>query len=242
MLLEHAEPLVRRLRAIHNLSEMDEQAVLRLPITVRRIDSGQTVLTTGDRPSVCCLIIDGFLLRSKIAVEGSRQVLSFHQPGDIPDLQSLFLDALDHEIIALGDCVLGFIPHDAIRALIRSSQKIAEAFWRDTLIDAAIFREWICNVGQRSALSRLAHLILEIHTRLTTIERTKGLSFQFPATQTIFAEAIGTSAVHANRIIQELRQKGLLAIERGSVTILDEKGLRQLADFNPLYLHLQPTL
>ena len=78
MLLEHAEPLVRRLRAIHNVTEKDEQAVLRLPITVRRIDSGQTVLTTGDRPSVCGLIIDGFLLRSKIAAEGSRQVLSFH--------------------------------------------------------------------------------------------------------------------------------------------------------------------
>lgn len=242
MTLDIMEPLLKRLRLTANSSDQDEQAILRLPITVKRVAGGQTVVATGDRPSVCCLIIDGFMQRSKIVGDARRQILSFHQPGDIPDLQSLHLHVLDHELTTLEDCILGFIPHDALRSLTRSSPRVAEALWRDTLIDSAIFREWICNVGQRDAISRLAHLILEIYTRLTTIGRVTDVSFRFPVTQVILGEAIGTSIVHTNRVIKELRSKGLLEIERGEISILDLEGLRQVADFNPLYLHLDPAL
>ncbi len=97
-------------------------------------------------------------------------------------------------------------------------------------------------MGQRDAVSRLAHLILEIYTRLATIGRVKDLSFEFPATQAIFAEAIGTSPVHLNRVVQELRKRELLEFERGQITILDKDGLRELSGFDPLYLHLDPAL
>lgn len=87
--------------------------------------------------------------------------MAFHQPCDIPDLQSLFLH-LDHEMSTLCDCVLAFIPHAPLRSLVRSRPRIAEALWRDTLADAAMFRKWICNVGQRPGISRLAHLALAL--------------------------------------------------------------------------------
>jgi CRP-like cAMP-binding protein len=149
---------------------------------------------------------------------------------------------MDHEVSALADAVLGFIPHAPLHKLIRTRPNIAAALWRDTLTDAAIFREWICNVGQRPASSRLAHLVLEIYTRLKAIGRVEGLSFTFPATQDLFAQAIGTSAVHANRTIQSLRSEGVLAFNRGTITILDEAKLRSFADFDALYLHLDPAL
>lgn len=216
--------------------------VSRLPITVRQMASRQTIVATGDRPSICCLVIDGFVQRSKVVGKGNRQILSFHQPGDIPDLQSLYLHVQNHEIITLSESVLGFIHHDPLRELLRSRPHVAEAFWRDILVDAAIFREWICNVGQRDAANRLAHLILELYTRLGAIGRVTNTSFKFPATQSFFAEAIGITDVHLNRVVQELRTKGLLEIERGQITILDLEQLRQMADFDPLYLHLNQAL
>lgn len=241
MLGERFDPLLKRLRLTAGISEQDERAISQLPVRVKQIAAGETVTRTGDKPSVCCLVIDGFVQRSKVVAESHRQILSFHQPGDIPDLQSLFLPVLDHDIIALGPCILGFISHAPLRELIRSNSRIAEALWRDTLIDAPIFREWICNVGQRSAVSRFAHLVLEIYTRLASIGKADDLSFQFPATQVIFAEAIGTSLVHMNRVVQELRSKGLLDMEHGWITIHDLDQLRQVADFDPLYLHLNPA-
>jgi CRP-like cAMP-binding protein len=149
---------------------------------------------------------------------------------------------MDQDVSALGDAVVGFIPHSALEELTTRRSNITKALWRDTLTDAAIFREWICNVGQRPASTRLAHLILEIYTRLQTIGRTEGSSFRFPATQTLFAEAIGTSSVHVNRVIQSLRGEGLLKFEREKIHILNEAILRRIADFDPLYLHLDPSL
>src|SRR3954462_14519502 len=140
------EPMLKRLRLTSGITREDEQAILRLPITSRRMDAGQTIVATGDRPSVCCLVIDGFVIRSKIVGEGSRQILAFHQPGDIPDLQSLYLSEMDHDVSALGDAVLGFIPHSSLDDLIRRRPNVTKALWRDTLTDAAIFREWICNL------------------------------------------------------------------------------------------------
>jgi CRP-like cAMP-binding protein len=239
---EIIEPLLKRLRVTTSLDEEDERAIRELPITVKPMEDAQPIVSYGDRPSSCCLVIDGFVLRSKLVGSGGRQILAFHQPGDIPDLQSLFLHVMDHDVSTLGPAVLGFIPHLPLEVLTSRRPQIAKALWRDTLTDAAIFREWICNVGQRPASSRLAHLIFEIYTRLQVIGRTNGLSFAFPATQALFAEALGTSSVHANRVIQNLRAEGVLQLERGKITILSEAKLKGLADFDPLYLHLAPSL
>jgi CRP-like cAMP-binding protein len=235
-------PILKRLEATANLDEEDRRAFASLPMTVKQVSNGDRIVALGERPSVCCLIADGFVLRAKVVAEGNRQILAFHQPGDIPDLQSLFLHVLDHDVNALGDGLLAFIPHDPLRRLISSRPNVAQALWRDTLTDAAIFREWICNVGQRSAYSRLAHLVLELFTRLKVIGRTDGPSFWFPATQQLFGQAIGVSEVHVNRVIQELRSNGVLEFGRGRITILDEAKLRSATDFDPLYLHLDASL
>ncbi|MCK1393974.1 Crp/Fnr family transcriptional regulator [Bradyrhizobium sp. 1] len=239
---EIIEPFLKRLRVSTDIVEEDERAISSLPIVARQVANGEAIASIGDRPSACCLVIDGFVLRSKIVGTGQRQILAFHQAGDVPDLQSLFLHVMDHDVSALGNCVLGFIPHGPLRDLIKHRPNIAQALWRDTLTDAAVFREWICNIGQRDATSRVAHLVLELYTRLKAIGRTDGLAFSFPATQALFADAIGTSVVHMNRVVQELRSRRLLDFDRGRISILDEAGLREAADFDALYLHLDPSL
>ncbi|UPK31381.1 Crp/Fnr family transcriptional regulator [Bradyrhizobium sp. 195] len=239
---EMTEPFLKRLRINTEIDEEDERAINSLPIATKRMANGELIASVGDRPTACCLVIDGFILRSKIVGTGQRQVLAFHQPGDVPDLQSLFLHIMDHDLTALGHCVLGFIPHGALRELIKRRPSVAQALWRETLTDAAIFREWICNIGQRDATSRVAHLVLELYARLKAIGRTDGLSFNFPATQTLFADAVGTSVVHMNRVVQELRNQRLLDFDRGRISILDEARLRKTADFDALYLHQDPSL
>ncbi|MBR0880966.1 winged helix-turn-helix domain-containing protein [Bradyrhizobium liaoningense] len=112
--------------------------------------------------------------------------------------------------------------------------------------DATVFVAFLDMLGLSlligSYVSCLAHLIFELYARLATIGRGEGSSFQFPATRALFADAIGTSAVHLNRVVQELRTRGLLEMERGKIETLDLDELRKLADFDPLYLHLDAAL
>jgi CRP-like cAMP-binding protein len=149
---------------------------------------------------------------------------------------------MDHELATLTPCTLGFIHHDTLQKLHRRRPTVAEIFWRDTLIDAAMFREWIVNVGQRPAPARLAHVMMELRERLKVIGRVEGASFDMPLTQEQIGEALGITAVHANRVIKQLRQDGIVDLHRGRVTVLSEAKFEELADFDSRYLHQSPNL
>jgi CRP-like cAMP-binding protein len=232
--------LVRRLEVDTSpLSQEEKNAILRLPVTIREIGADQDVLREGDRPSQCYVVLEGFQCRYKMLRDGERQIMSFHVAGDIPDLQSLFLEVMDHSLGTITPNKVGFITHDVLRELIRAQPGIGERLWRETLIDAAIFREWITNVGSRDAYTRIGHLICEFFVRLRSVGLAKGTTFNFPITQTEIADATGLSTVHVNRSVQQLRADGLISIERGVCTIPDFERLKEAAMFEPGYLHLQ---
>jgi CRP-like cAMP-binding protein len=224
------------------ITEEDLREINALPITVRDYPAERTVVRDGQRATECCLIAEGFCMRSKTIADGKRQILSLHIPGEIPDLMSLFLHVMDHDLSTLTPCRLGFIHHETLQKLHRRRPNVAEIFWRDTLIDAAMFREWIVNVGQRPAPARLAHVIVELRERLKVIGRVSGNTFEMPLTQEQIGEALGVTAVHANRVIKQLRQDGIVELHRGRVTVLSESKLLELADFDGRYLHQSPAL
>jgi CRP-like cAMP-binding protein len=234
--------LVRRLRTYAAISDEDIETIRALPIAVRDFPAGREVVRDGQRATECCLIVEGFCIRSKTIADGKRQILSIHIPGEIPDLMSLFLHVMDHDLSTLTACRLGFINHEILRQLHRRRPNVAEMFWRDTLIDASMFREWIVNVGQRAAPARLAHVMAELRERLRVIGRVDGNSFEMPLTQEEIGEALGTTGVHVNRVIRQLREDGIVELQRGRVTVLDEARFLELADFDDRYLHQSPAL
>jgi CRP-like cAMP-binding protein len=234
--------LVTRLRTISALDDQDVQAVRSLPVVLKQYQPGQAIVRDGDRPTECCLLSQGFCVRSKTTSNGRRQILSIHVPGEIPDLQSLHLHVLDHDLTTLTECTLGFISHVSLREITRRRPNVAEVFWRDTLIDAAMFRDWIVNVGQRAAPNRLVHIIVELRERLKVIGMIQGARSEMPLTQEQLGEAMGITSVHVNRIVKQLREDNVLEFHRGFVTVIDEKKLLELADFDGLYLHQRPSL
>ena len=122
-------PLVRMLESILVLSE-DEKDVLRtVNGTIKSVGPRQDLVREGDRPSECCLVLEGFAYRYKLTEDGKRQIFSFHIPGDIPDLQSLHLDVMDHSLSSLSACKVMFIPHETVRDL----DPALSAHWRCVL-------------------------------------------------------------------------------------------------------------
>ena len=234
--------LIERLRTNDAISDEDIDAIRALPIAVRDFPAAREVVRDGQRATECCLIVEGFCIRSKTIADGKRQILSIHIPGEIPDLMSLFLHVMDHDLSTLTACRLGFISHETLRQLHRRRPVVAEMFWRDTLIDAAMFREWIVNVGQRPAPARLAHVMMELRERLRVIGRLEGNGFEMPLTQEEIGDALGITAVHVNRVIRQLREDGIAELHRGRVTVVDESKFRELADFDDRYLHQSPAL
>ena len=57
-------------------------------------------------------------------------------------------------------------------------------------------------------------------------------------TQIDLADATGLTAVHANRMLRQLRERGLVEFRQGLVKILDWPALKDFAGFDPRYLFL----
>jgi len=236
-----ASALITKLTVSNRLDSDDIRALQNLRIQERRLGPRQAVVRDGDRPTECCLLAEGFAFRSKATVDGERQVMSVHIAGEIPDLQSLHLKVMDHDLVTITPCTLGFIAHDEIKRLNHERPNIADAMWRETLIDAAIFREWIVNLGKREALPRTAHLLVELHKRLMSIGYTRDGLFALPVTQADLGDCLGLSTVHVNRVLQFLRKDELITASRSEFNILDHERLEQLAGFDASYLHLNPS-
>jgi CRP-like cAMP-binding protein len=110
--------------------------------------------------------------------------------------------------------------------------------WQDTLIETAIAREWIANIGRRDSRTRVAHFLCEVALRLESAGLGTRTAWELPLTQDQIADCTGLTAVHVNRTLKGLAKAGLITHERRSVAIDDWKKLARAGDFSPGYLHL----
>lgn len=231
--------LIGQLESITELSRADRDAIASLPFRIRTIAERRDLIRENSQPVESCLVVEGMLCRYKMLSNGRRQILSFHFPGDMPDLQSLHLPVMDHAIASITPSRVALIPHEAVRDLGRNAPNAAAALARHGLVDAAIAREWLANIGRRTALERVAHLICECFVRLRALGLARQKTFELPLTQSEIGDATGLSNVHVNRTMRELRRLGLIEHNGRVHAITDWEMLQEAGDFDPAYLHLK---
>jgi CRP-like cAMP-binding protein len=236
----HSNPLVLKFDRLFPLTT-EEKAILEGACArIATFATDQDIVRDGDRPSECNLLLEGFVCRYKVTANGRRQILSFQFPGDIFDTQSFILEEMDHSIAALTLCRVGVIPHTTMRTITEKYPRLARALWKETLMDAAVFREWVVSVGRRSAYERIAHLMCEVFARLEVVRLTRGNAVDWPMTQTEIGDALGLSPVHVNRTLQALRGDGLITLRNSTLVIRDWERLKEVGQFDRRYLHLKP--
>ena len=110
--------------------------------------------------------------------------------------------------------------------------------WFASLVDSAVLREWLVNVGQRSGEERVAHVLCELLVRLRAVGLAQNGAFQLPITQNELGDTTGLSTVHVNRVLQSLRHAELISWRGEDLVILDQEKLFKFAGFTPNYLHI----
>jgi CRP-like cAMP-binding protein len=233
---------VRTLETHSALCAEDREAVLALPFTLKTLEPQSYTVREGQAPQACAVLLSGFAYRQKLAGDGSRQILSLHIPGEALDFQNLFLDVSDHNVQTLTRAEMALIPRADLQHLARSRSAIGHAILVTMLVEASIFREWVLNVGQRDARSRLAHLLCEIAVRLETQGLADENGYELPMTQEQLADALGLTPVHINRTIMSLEADGFIKRDKRRIHFPEWRRMREVADFNQRYLHLEPQL
>ena len=231
--------LIHKLEQFTRLSRDDKQALENAAsLKVRHLAPKEDIIHEGDRPRQLNLILEGWACRYKVLEDGRRQITNFLLPGDLCDMRMFILKEMDHSIGALTPLRAAEIPSDVILELTHSSPRLSRALWWNSLVEEAIAREWTTNLGQREAIERMAQLFCELFVRLRSVGLTNRISCELPVTQEQLGDATGLSTVHVNRMLQAMREQGLIVLKGKSLTIPDLEALKRAALFNANYLHL----
>jgi CRP-like cAMP-binding protein len=198
----------------------------------------EDIIREGDHSPDCHVVLSGLACRYKILPDGGRQIMAFLVPGDLCDAEIFILRSMDHSVGALTPTTTALIAGEKMKELLRRPGCMSEALWWGTLTDLGVLRERIVDHGRRDAHERIAHLLYEMLVRYRMVGIAKDDAFEFPITQADLADATGITPVHANRMLQQLREEKLISLERRTLTILDPERLRAVAGFNANYLHL----
>jgi len=234
----NAAYLIRKLEHCALLSNDEKSALESACGNGRSFAAGTDLVMEGDPAQRVNVILEGFACRYRLQADGRRQVVGLLLPGDMCDVRVCILRKMDHSIGTLSAVRAAFFSREAIEDLMERFPRLMRALWWSTLVEESITREWVVNVGHRTAFERMAHLFCELFERLHTVGLTRGNTCDLPMTQTELGDALALSAVHVNRVLMEMRHSGLITLRNQQLTLHDYDSLRSLAGFNVRYLHL----
>lgn len=229
-------PLVRKLSTFVALPPDDLELLAGFHRRRRTFAAGSDVIHEGEVRQCAYILAQGWVCSYKVLPDGRRQIVDFQIPGDFLGLRSLLFRAADHSAEAVTRIEASEVMvTDILDAFTRAPRLATAVLWAASR-DEAMVVEHLVNIGRRSAEQRLSHFLLEMDTRLTLVGLSEADGYAFPLTQYHLADLLGLTAVHVNRVIRLLREKGLVTIQSRRVTFMDRDRLVELAGFDKAYL------
>ena len=234
--LRRDDPFAIRLKNYLDLGRSDLDALRSLIESEMTVKKRRDLVHDGDEFTKFCFVKEGFAARYKLLRNGKRQIVTFVLPGDIIGLPISFFSNATYSVVALTDMKMDICARDAFLALCYRRPKFGLALSWFAVHEAANHAEHIINIGRRTPVERVAHFLLEIHSRLALVGRATESGFNLPITQEMMADALGLSVPHLNRMISRLRADGMITINDRNVEFVDLKATQQLAQFQ----HIRP--
>src|SRR5579872_1532623 len=185
------DPFIARIRNMIDLCTADLdglRAVIEAELTVKK---RRDLVLDGYEFCKLCFVKDGFAARYKLLRNGKRQIVNFVLPGDIVGLPGSFFDRAANSVIAVSDMTLQVCSLESFVGLCYRRPKFGLVLSWLAVQEAASSAEHIINVGRRTPIERLAHLLLEMHARLTAVGSAEAFAFTIPFTQEMMSDALG---------------------------------------------------
>ncbi|MCR9152343.1 MAG: Crp/Fnr family transcriptional regulator [Rhodobacteraceae bacterium] len=229
-------PLTRKLSAFVALSEVELGVLERLHQRRKFFGVGRDIVHQGQSAQAAYILSKGWVCSYKLQPDGTRQIVDFQVPGDFLGLRSVLLRTSDHSFEPIVDVEAAEVLTSDLLEVFVHTPRVATAILWAASRDEAMVVEHLVGIGRRGADIRMAHFLLELGSRLALVGMGSKEGYDCPLTQYHLADALGLSAVHVNRVLRQLRERGLVTFRDGHVTFQDRAGLVELADYDPAYL------
>ncbi|AWI86854.1 Crp/Fnr family transcriptional regulator (plasmid) [Alloyangia pacifica] len=235
-------PLARKLSAFAVFNDSEMAVLERLHERRRSFSAGRDLVYQGQSRQAAYVLASGWACSYKIQADGTRQIVDVQIPGDFLGLRSVLLRTSDHSFEPITDIeAIEVLSEDLLNVLTQMPRLATAIFWAASR-DEAMVVEHLVGIGRRDAAARMAHFLLELASRLSLVGLGGRGGYDCPLTQYHLADALGLSAIHVNRVLRQLRERGLVTFRDGHVSFQDYNGLVTLADFDPTYLDQEGPL
>ncbi|MFC6623176.1 Crp/Fnr family transcriptional regulator [Novosphingobium panipatense] len=150
---------------------------------------------------------EGWASRYCVLPDGRRQITALFLPGDYCEPQWLLSGKSDLPIVALTPVKAQTVPLAGIHAkpgdgVMKLLRGVLEAHDRQT--------SWIVSLGRKSAIERVTDLLAELFQRMRSHKQIVENCCTMPLTQQDIADVVGLTPVHVNRVLGDLRSRGLV--------------------------------
>lgn len=229
--------LINKLTRFVSLSATELDGLAQLQSKPRNMKRGQMLVSEGQPKSKVFVLHEGWGCSYKDQPDGGRQIITFPIAGDCVGMRSAMLRTADHSVTLLTNAVVTELQGSRLMQTLNELPRLGAALMWAASREEAMVVEHLVNIGRRSALARTAHFFMELAERLNLCGRATETEFPCPLSQFVIADALGLTAIHVNRVLRQLRERELMSLKAGRVTIYDLAGLREHAGFHGGYLN-----
>jgi CRP-like cAMP-binding protein len=224
---------LRQRQVLRDFSAKEVEFVANFKSGELNIEAGTNILLQSTNSAHLYTVLSGWAFRYKSLPDGRRQILNYALPSDLLGLQGSINDEMEHSVEALTDMMLCVFPREKLWSLYTDFPTLAfDVTWlaarEEQLLD-----EQLLSVGRRTAMERLAHLLLTLFQRAEEVGLTKGDCIQFPFTQQHVADTLGMSLVHINKTLRRLNATKAMQWKDRKFEMHDREAMAKIANYEP---------
>ena len=222
--------------AVERLARLDTRHRLVPAKTTLQDQATASGSEVGGGGMVPLLVANGWAVSYTMLPDGGRQIIDFHLPGDLLGWPAAPAPSAGALVATLNECMISELDGAILEEISHSSEPLAAAFRWTRAMNDAIGQQHLVSLGRRTALARVAHLLLELGDRLRLVGRADETGFRCPLTQLDIGDALGLTSVHVSRTLKQLRERGCLTFRNGFASLDDRQQLIELAAYDPSFL------
>jgi CRP-like cAMP-binding protein len=199
--------------------------------TLKDYSTEEIISRQGDEDDRTYFVQSGWARLYVHCANGARQIVDIALAGDV-----IVKDSRSEELAAITPVTAWSGPSDNFMRFISSPAPAPRALKKIVAEQRSRLTEHIVRVGQLSALTRIAHFLMELRARLLRIGEGGRNGFDCPLTQNELADSLGLTPIHLNRMLRDARQRGLFEFRRGRIDFIDFEATARIAEMDNIYI------
>lgn len=195
------------------------------------LEAGKTLIEAGMEHPYVYRLQSGWAARTRRLEDGRNQYILIFLPGDLFAVKSMFVTRQPDAVQMLSKAVVERVHYRELYKAYSENPDVAMRCTWQIVEEERRLHSWVVGLGQGTAEERVALLLLDFQGRLAlsgTIAA-DAHTYEMPMTQAQLADHLGITAVHVNRVLRSFRERSIVSVRDGRVTITDLAALSRSA-------------